>query len=221
MKKLLYIPVNSKPENISVSKTVGREFVNRFMKKYPEYQLIERDICNEYIPELNHKYFKEKGDIVSGKDYDFLDENDKKAVDKINELCSEFISADVYVIAYPMWSSLFPPRLKMYIDCVMQNGKSIKISEEEAHGLLNDKERSMLCIQSSGGAYPKIILWKLNHGINYLHDIFKYVGIKNFEKLLVEGVDTADIGKQKALTKAFNELDDLVNKMEVREFIKR
>lgn len=221
MKKLLYISVNSKPENISVSKTVGREFVNRFMKKYPEYQLVERDICNEYIPELNHKYFKERGDIVAGNDYNALGQNDKKAVDRINELCSEFISADVYVIAYPMWSSLFPPRLKMYLDCVIQNGKTIKISNNEAHGLLNDKHRSMLCIQSSGGVYPKIISWKLNHGINYLHDIFRYLGIKDFEKLLVEGVDTADIGKQKALTKAFDELDDLAHKMEVRELMKK
>ena len=33
MKKLLYITVNSKPEEISASKTVGRAFVNRFIEK--------------------------------------------------------------------------------------------------------------------------------------------------------------------------------------------
>ena len=32
MKKLLYITVNSKPEEISASKTVGRAFVNRFIE---------------------------------------------------------------------------------------------------------------------------------------------------------------------------------------------
>lgn len=32
MKKLLYIIVNSKPEEISASRTVGRAFVNRFLE---------------------------------------------------------------------------------------------------------------------------------------------------------------------------------------------
>lgn len=195
--------------------------MDRFVQNYPEYQLIEHDICNEYIPELDHRFLNDNGDIVSGNDYNLLSDNDKKIVDRINDLCNEFVSADVYVIAYPMWSSLFPPRLKMYIDCIVQNGKTIKISEDESSGLLSDKERSVLCIQSSGGVYPKIISWKINHGINYLHDIFRHLGIKKFEKLLVEGVDVQDIGKEKAVEKAFDEIDELIDKMQVRDFVKQ
>lgn len=33
MKKLLYISVNSKPENLSASKTVARKFINKFLEK--------------------------------------------------------------------------------------------------------------------------------------------------------------------------------------------
>ncbi|MFL0248932.1 FMN-dependent NADH-azoreductase [Clostridium neuense] len=221
MKKLLYIPVNTKPEEMSTSKFVGRQFIKSFIKKYPEYEVEELDICNEYIPELNHRYFKGRGDIVSGSDYEALSEEDKKAVDRINELCNQFISADVYVIAAPMWSSLFPPRLKMYIDCVIQNNKAIKVTPEEVRGLLDDKERKMLYIQSSGGTYPRIFSWKIDHGANYLHDIFKFVGIDKFEKLLVEGVDMPSVGKHEALEKAFKEIDNLVDKMAIRELVKR
>lgn len=61
MKKLLYISVNSKPENISTSKTVGREFVNRYLEKNSDFELIEVDLYNEDIPEVNHRYFKRRG----------------------------------------------------------------------------------------------------------------------------------------------------------------
>ena len=44
MKKLLYITVNSKPENLSASKTVGRAFVNRFLELYNDFQVEELDL---------------------------------------------------------------------------------------------------------------------------------------------------------------------------------
>ena len=86
MKKLLYVPVNTKPENMSTSKTVGREFINRFLAKNPDYELIENDICNEYVPELNYKYYKDRAELVSGEDYDKLGQEEKQAVDRIKEL---------------------------------------------------------------------------------------------------------------------------------------
>lgn len=39
MKKLLYISVNSKPENLSSSKTVAREFINRFLDKAHDFEV--------------------------------------------------------------------------------------------------------------------------------------------------------------------------------------
>lgn len=39
MKKLLYITVNSKPEELSSSKTVGRAFVNRFLEEHNDFKL--------------------------------------------------------------------------------------------------------------------------------------------------------------------------------------
>ena len=33
MKKLLYISINSKPEELSASKTVARKFINKFLQK--------------------------------------------------------------------------------------------------------------------------------------------------------------------------------------------
>jgi FMN-dependent NADH-azoreductase len=213
MKKLLYIPVNTKPEHMSTSKTVGRKFVNRFLSKNPDYELIENDICNEYVPELNYKYYKDRAELVSGEDYDKLNREEQKAVEKIKELSQQFVSADAYVIAAPMWSAFFPARLITYIDCVIQKDKVIKINDEEVEGLLGYKKRTAVYIQSSGGVFPKILSGKINHGTNYLEDIFKFIGIKDFHKLMVEGTGKDEIGIEGAEEKAFKEMDKIIEKM--------
>ena len=47
MKKLLYISVNSKPEDLSASKTVARKFINKFLQKNKDFQVEEIDLYKE------------------------------------------------------------------------------------------------------------------------------------------------------------------------------
>lgn len=213
MKKLLYITANSKPECMSTSKTVGRDFVNRFLTKNTDYVVEELDLYSENIPEVNHKIFTGRAELVSGPQYDALSENDKNSVNRINDLCNQFLSADTYVIAAPMWNVSYPAILKRYIDCIIINNKVISVSQEDVRGLLDDKERNMVYIQSSGGVYPKIFGGKFNHGVDYFHDIFKFLGINRFEKILVEGVDTTDVGKDQAIKNANEDIDNVIKKI--------
>ena len=211
LKKLLYITVNSKPEEMSTSKTVGRQFVNRFLAEDKEYVIEELDLYKDDIPEANHILFSGRAETVSGDAYNALSEPDKKQVDRINSLCDQFIAADTYVIAAPMWSVSFPSRLKRYFDCIILNNKVIKVSPEDIHGLLDDKERNMVYIQSSGGVYPKIFNGKFNHGVEYVEDIFKFLGINKFKKILVEGVDMPSVGREAVLANAFADVDAVVD----------
>lgn len=213
MKKLLCIEVNSKPKELSTSKQVGEEFANRFLKKNPNYSLTVLDLYKEDIPEINYKVFTGRGEPVSGDEYEKLAPEDKKIVDRVNELSDQFLNADTYVITAPMWSVDCPSRLKRYIDCIVINNKLIKITSEEVTGLLGDKERDMVYIQSSGGIYPKIFDSKFNHAVHYCEDLFKFLGIKNFEKILVEGVDMPEIGKEKAMAKAHKDMDAIIDKI--------
>ena len=51
-KKLLYISVNSKPEELSSSKTVARKFINTFLERYSDFKVEELDLYKEHIPRL-------------------------------------------------------------------------------------------------------------------------------------------------------------------------
>lgn len=209
MKKLLYIMVNSKPEELSSSKTIGRAFVNRFMELNPDFEMEEVDLYKDFIPRLEDKHFSGRSCCVDPNKPE-LDKEVKKEVERILELSNQFKQADLYVIAAPLWSLSFPSLLKEYIDCIMQNKITIKISPEEVKGLLDDKQREMVYIQSSGGEIPWLMRGTFNKGLNYVEDIMKFIGIKKFHQLLVDGTGFSTEEKFKAEDKAVEKIDDVI-----------
>ena len=212
MRKLLYITVNSKPEELSASKTVGRRFVNSFIEKNPDFKVEELDLYKVNLPRLEYKYFKGRNCAVGGEDKDKLNDKDKKEVDQIVKLAQQFASADAYVIAVPMWSLSFPSPLKEYVDCIMQHGITIEISPEHMGGLLGDKKRSAVYIQSSG-AKMTWLTHSMDKGIDYIQNIFKFMGIKYFEELAVDGTGFTQEETDKAIEKATGEIDDVIKGM--------
>ncbi|MFW2487715.1 FMN-dependent NADH-azoreductase [Clostridium chromiireducens] len=213
MKKLLYITVNSKPEELSASKRVGRELVNRFIIKHSDFELEELDLYNCHIPRLEYDYFDKRNCMIKEEDFNKLNEHQKEEVHQIIRLADQFKAADLYVIAAPMWSLSFPSPLKEYIDCVVMEGKSIHIEDDHVEGLLNDKQRGMVYIQSSGGSIPWYLRIVMNKGLNYVHDIMKFIGIKRFEELLVDGTGTTEKDKTQAIQNALGKIDDIIEEV--------
>lgn len=213
MSKLLYISVNSKPTELSSSKTIAKEFINKFVEVFDEFEVEEIDLYKEHIPRLEYQYFEERNSIVHPSKRDNLTDEDKEEVARINKLCDQFKEADVYVIAAPMWSLSYPAPLKEYIDCIMQQGKTIEISEDKVTGLLSDKKRSAIYIQSSGGKIPWILNMALNKGVHYVESVFKAMGIKDFEEFLVDGTGFTEEEREKALEEARGKISDMVHKV--------
>ena len=211
MKKLLYITVNSKPEEKSTSKTVGRAFVNRFLEKHNDFELEELDLYDCHIPRLEFEYFEKRNSMVNGDVYNKLNKKQQEEIDKIDELTEQFKKADMYVIAAPMWSLSFPAPLKEYIDCIVMDGKTIRIKEDKVEGLLDDKPRGMLYIQSSGGSIPWILRPIMNKGLNYVRDIMETMGIRRFEELLVDGTGNAEYEKYESIEKATSKIDNVID----------
>ena len=213
-KKLLYISVNSKPENLSSSKMVARKFINKFLERNGDFKVEEVDLYKEHIPRLEYQYFKDRNCVISEEEAKKLPEKDQKEIRKIRDLCDQFISAQMYVIAAPMWSLSFPAPLKEYIDCIVQEEKTISFEKgKKPKGLLDDKERAVVYIQSSGGNVPWMLRPILNKGLNYVEDIIKFMGIKKFEELLVDDTGFTEEEKQEAINKAYEKIDDIIDSM--------
>lgn len=221
MKKLLYITVNSKPEVESSCRTVGRTFINKFLEKYPDFIIEELDLYKEHIPRLEYQYFESRNCIVSEEATSKLSEKEQKEVHRIVDLCNQFVSADIYVIAVPMWSLSFPAPLKEYIDCIVQSDRTISFPEKGGKpvGLLDDKPRTVIYIQSSGANIPMVLRPILNRGLNYIEDVMKSMGINHFERLLVDGTGTTEEERLSAIIKAEASIPSLINKLDIKETV--
>ncbi|MEG1002070.1 FMN-dependent NADH-azoreductase [Clostridium sp.] len=211
--KLLHIIVNSKPEDLSSSRKVAVKLIDKIVDVNPECQVETIDLYKDYIPRLNYKYFESRSAVVNKEAYDKLNDNEKKDVDRINQLCDQFVAADLYVISAPMWNLSFPAPLKEYIDCICQEGKTVTISIDKIKGTLDDKDRKMVYVQSSGGPVPWILRGKLSQGVEYVEDIMKFLGIKIFKELLITNTgfdpEARIEAEHKAILKMESIIDDL------------
>lgn len=213
-KKLLYISVNSKPENLSSSKMVARKFINKFLERNGDFKVEEVDLYKEHIPRLEYQYFKDRNCVITEEDAKKLPENDQKEIRKIRDLCDQFISAQMYVIAAPMWSLSFPAPLKEYIDCIVQEEKTISFEKgKKPKGLLDDKERAVVYIQSSGGNIPWILDPIMDKGENYVAQIMKAMGIKNVQELKVDATGTTEEERENAIREAEEKIDSILDRI--------
>ena len=201
-------------EIVIYNRKVSRRLVDKILNNNPDCILEEINLYDDHIPRLEYKYFKDRNCIVDEEGYNKLDEKDKKEVDRINQLCDQFKSADIYVIAAPMWSLSFPAPLKEYIDCIIQNGKTMILNEDKIKGTLDDKERKMIYVQSSGGPIPWILRGKINQGVEYVEDIMKFLGIKKFKELLIDGIGFDRDSKIEAEEKAIKKIDNIIDDLE-------
>jgi FMN-dependent NADH-azoreductase len=209
--KLLYIKCDPKPENRSACLRVGREFVRRYAGRFQDHEIEELDLYAADIPEVDGEIFTGRGGVVSGSAYDGLNYEAQGRVDRVNELCTQFLSADRYAIAAPMWSLLFPPRLKGYLDCVVLEGRAISVSPRRVEGLLWDKCRRMVFIQACGGVYGGVFASRFNYAANYLRNLFLFLGMDDFMRLPVDGTGMPDMGVECAVSRAVGRIDRVLD----------
>ncbi len=213
MKRLLYIIANSKLEEQSSSRTVSRRLVNAILEKISDVELEELNLYENHIPQLKGCYFESRSAIVSSEARSKLTAEEQKEIAKIEHLCDQFKAADIYVLAAPMWSLSFPSPVKEYLDCIIQSGKTISFENNKPYGLLDDKQRIFIYVQSSGGNIPWILKPALSKGLNYVHEIMKFIGINVFDELLVDGTGVTEEERQTAIKIATHKIPQLVDKL--------
>jgi len=186
MAKLLYVTCNLKPVEHSRSLSVGKEFLNEYLRQNPTDEVHFLDLYRDNIQRIDADVLSGWGKMRNGESFASLTSDEQRKIGRIWKHADQFIAADKYVFVTPMFNLGFPAELKMYIDAVCVVGKTFTYTPTGPVGLLKNQGRKCLHIHSNGGFhYGKAE----DHSVPYLKSIMGFMGIEDFEAVVVEGVD--------------------------------
>ena len=200
MSKLLYIQASPRGQR-SHCIAVADAFIEAYKQKHPDDEIVTLNVFEASIPNFDGLAVQAKYTILHGRSHSKEEVEVWKAVEKVIE---QFISADKYVLAVPMWNFSIPYRLKQYIDLLVQPGYTFSFSEDKGYkGLVVGKP--LLAVHARGGEYPadsSAEAFDLQK--KYVELIFGFMGFENMRSVVVEptlqgGPDVAKSKRQEAI----------------------
>ncbi|WP_186438170.1 FMN-dependent NADH-azoreductase [Cohnella terricola] len=187
MKSILYITANPKREELSNSLTVGRRLVNAYRSLNPDAAITEIDVYRQPIPLVNEHFLAARPKIAAGEVPDQLPPEEKEITERFYARTLQFMEADTYIFAFPLWNFGVPPLLKAYVDTIKVARKTFRYTPAGPEGLL--KNKTAVLIQSSGDVYTTGPLREYEHGSRYLKSVLSFIGVERIETILMEGMD--------------------------------
>ncbi len=209
MKKVLFITANPKPQNTSFSLQAGRNFIEAYKRENPDHQVDELDLYKLDIPFIDEDVFSGWGKLSSGQEFNSLTEKEQYKVGTINSFTDQFIEADKYVFVTPMWNLSMPPKVKVYIDTLMIAGRTFAYTEEGPKGLLENKKA--IHVHASGGVYTEGSAKGFEFGNSYLQAVLAFMGVTDFQSVLLEGTNMPHIDNDSIKANATNTLRHIVH----------
>ncbi|MGM7683174.1 FMN-dependent NADH-azoreductase [Cytobacillus sp. Hm23] len=184
MTKVLFVKGNPKQEKDSYSLRLANAFIDAYKTENPNDEIIELDLYSENIPFIDGDVLSAWGKFAAQQE---LTATEQEKVGRMNELTDQFIAADKVIFAAPMWNFGFPPMVKAYIDTISIAGKTFKYTENGPVGLLEDKP--VVLLEARGGIYSEGPAASAQHTVSHLQTVMGFIGIQNFQTVVVEGVN--------------------------------
>lgn len=136
-----------------------------------------RDIGKTPIPHINHQL------VESFYKPTDLSPEAIEAGQRSEMLINEFLAHDLIVIGVPMYNYTIPSTLKSYIDHLARPGYTFKFTPDGSTGLVKNK-RCIVVITRVGELSNSLN----NHQETYLETMFNFLGIEEYEFIVLEGL---------------------------------
>ena len=161
----------------SLSREIADNLINRLKKKHPQATVITRDLIDSQLPFVNREminaFFTPAAERTEA-------QNQHLRIS--HTLIEELNSADIVVLAVPIYNFSVPAVLKAWIDLVCRAGVTFKFTENGSVGLIENCQA--YTIVTSGGT-------EVGSNIDFMTDYLKYVlsfmGIEDLEIIKADG----------------------------------
>jgi len=197
--KLLRIDASSRRHS-SHSRELSDYFEKLWREKYPDSQVVVRDVAKEQIPHISDE-------TIVG----FYTSPDKftpqlKAVTALSDtLIAELKSADVLLIGAPIYNFSVPSALKAYIDHIVRANYTFAYDGTQFTGLVSNK-RAFVCLAYGASGYTGGSLQPFDYLRSYLNLLLNFLGINDITFFSVEGTTTDPLSFESTRQKALAEI---------------
>jgi FMN-dependent NADH-azoreductase len=191
MDTVLYIKANPKKDSDSRTFRISNAFIETYKINHPQDTIITLDLYREGIDFLH-----EDGIAIHRPNPGQTREH------PILKYAYQFLEADKYVFAEPLWNLGVPAILKAYIDYICVTTVTFKYSAEGPVGMCTNKKA--INITARGGEYSegKLASWEM--GDKYLRTIMGFLGIKDFMTISADNLDVIGQDVEAIVGKAIN-----------------
>jgi|SRR5580658_3970332 FMN-dependent NADH-azoreductase len=179
----------------SASRQLSSAVVERLRRATPDLQITYRDLAANPLWHLSGAHLA----AAQGASPESADL--RRDVATGQAVLDEFLAADVVVIGAPMYNFTIPSQLKAWIDRIVVAGKTFRYGTSGPEGLAGSK-RVIIAI-SRGGLYgPGAPAAALEHLETYLRGILGFIGVRDPEFIIAEGLLLGPQQREKSIQRA-------------------
>jgi len=197
MSKVLYIKANAKAEGESRTFRISDSFIETYKASNPEDEVVELDLYDAGLQFLPKGKMMELRQAVQNQDRNH----------PVLKFAYDFIDADKYVIAEPIWNLGIPAILKAYIDYVAVGGITFTYTEKGPVGLCKNKKA--VNIITRGGDYSSEPVESIEMADKYLRNILGFMGITDYTTIAADRLDIFTEDTEKLLTDAVGKAQEV------------
>lgn len=187
--------------SITGPRSVSRELSALIVGKLggsKEHEVTYRDIVAEDLPHFTAVTAPSAHPL--SKAMPTLDEAQQAKRDNSDAILKEFVGADTVVIGVPMYNFTLPSELKAWVDRLIVPGTTFRYGANGPEGLIGDK-RVILAIARGGVYGAESAFASAEHAESFLRLALGFIGVKNLEVVIAEGLNVAD-GREQAIASA-------------------
>ncbi|WP_260287763.1 FMN-dependent NADH-azoreductase [Peribacillus aracenensis] len=182
MSKVLFVKVNDRPLDQSVSAKMYDVFLQNYRVANGSDEIVELDLFKEGLPFYGN-------DAITGvykRNQGFeLTAEEEKAANLVEKYLDQFLSMDKIVFAFPLWNKTVPAPLTTYLSYLTQAGRMFNYTAEGPVGYAGDKK--VMILNARGGDYSLDTMAPAEMAVNLVKNIINIWGIKNPEEVIIEG----------------------------------
>lgn len=179
--KLLHLD-SSIQGNASASRAVSASVVKTLRAQQPNLEIVYRDVAAGPLAHLTLDAFGSA---------------------QAQEIMDEFLAADIVVIGAAMYNFTIPSQLKAWIDRILIAGRTFRYGENGPEGLAGGKR--VIVALARGGLYgPGSPAAALEHAETYLRGVLAFIGIRDPEFIIAEGLALGDEARKSAVASALD-----------------